>query len=295
MTVEWAMRRLAAALLLVAVPALATQPNPSAKQKELIDQLITLTHLDENVRFLLDAMLERMTKESNEARSDDDKKDLERYRQLVREKIDYREWVREVYEPLYAKYFTEGQLADLVAFYKTPTGQQVIKALPQIEREAMQSAGAQIQEKFAAIARQVDEERRRRLPWEQTIADMRSVSTAAEAWAADHDDLYPQSQTWSDLQKELEPTYLKAMPMKDGWGNEFAYVVSEDRKHYRIVSAGADNAFEWDSRRIVVKEAPKNGAPAEADRMKLSDRMEDDIIFADGAFIQAPRASAHRD
>jgi uncharacterized protein len=281
------MRRLAAAL--------ATQPNPSAKQKELIDQLITLTHLDENVRFLLDAMLERMTKESNAPRSEDDKKDIERYRQLVREKIDYRGWVRGVYEPLYAKYFTEEQLADLVAFYKTPTGQQVVKALPEIEREAMQTAGAQIQEKFAALARQVDEERRARLPWEQTMADMRSVSTAAESWAVDHDDLYPPSQTWAELQKELEPTYVNPMPMKDGWGNELAYVVSADRKHYRVISAGSDNAFDWDSRRIVVKEPPKNGAPAEAERVKLSDRPQDDIIFADGAFVQAPRASSHRD
>lgn len=289
------MRTIAAVVLLAALPALATQPNPSAKQKELIDQLITLTHLDENVRYLLDTMLERMTKESNEPRSEDDKKDLERYRQLVREKIDYREWVRGVYEPLYAKYFTEAQLADLVAFYKTPTGQQVIKAFPEIEREAMQTAGAQIQEKFAALARQVDEERRARLPWEQTMADMRAVSTAAESWAVDHDDLYPPSQTWTELQKELEPTYLKAMPLKDGWGNEFAYVVSEDRKHYRVVSAGSDNAFDWDSRRIVVKEPPKNGAPPEAERVKLSDRLQDDIIFADGAFVQAPRASAHRD
>ncbi|HEY6140505.1 MAG TPA: DUF2059 domain-containing protein [Thermoanaerobaculia bacterium] len=289
------MRTIAAVLILAALPALATQPNPSAKQKELIDQLITLTHLDENVRYLLDAMLERMTKASNERRSEDDRKDLERYRQLVREKIDYGEWVRGVYEPLYAKYFTEAQLADLVAFYKTPTGQQMIKALPEIEREAMQTAGAQIREKFAALARQVDEERRARLPWEQTMADMRAVSTAAESWAVDHDGRYPPSQTWAELQKELEPTYLEAMPMKDGWGNELAYVVSEDRKHYRVISAGSDNAFDWDSRRIVVKEPPKDGAPPEADRVKLSDRLQDDIVFADGAFVQAPRASAHRD
>jgi len=285
------MRRLAALLLLAAVPAFATQPNPSAKQKALIDQIITLTHLDENVRFLLDAMLERMGKESNESRSEDDKKDFERYRQLVREKIDYREWVRTVYEPLYAKYFTEEQLADLVTFYKTPTGQRMVKATPEIEREAMQSAGAQIQEKFIALAKQVDDERKQRRPWEQTMADMRSIATAAEAWATDHDDLYPASLTWSDLQKELEPTYIKTLPQKDGWRNDFAYVVSEDRKHYRVVSAGADNAFEWDSRRISLKQAPKNGVLAEGEPMKLSERLEDDIIFADGAFVQAPRAS----
>ena len=289
------MRRLAFVVLLAAVPAFATQPNPSAKQKELIDQIITLTHLDENVRFMLDAMLERMGKDSTESRSADDKRDFERYRQLVREKIDYKEWVRGVYEPLYAKYFTEEQLADLVTFYKTATGQRLIKALPEIEREAMQSAGEKIQEKFIALAKQVQEERRQRLPWEQTMSDMRSIATAAEAWGVDHDDLYPPSQSWAELTKELEPTYIKPLPQKDGWGNELAYVVSEDRKHYRIVSAGADNAFEWDSRRIVVKEPPRNGAPAEADHVKLTDSLTDDIIFADGAFVQAPRASSHKD
>jgi hypothetical protein len=285
------MRRLAAVLLLAAaVPAFATQPNPSAKQKELIDQIVTLTHLDENVRFLLDAMLERLGKET-ESHSEEDKKDFERYRQLVREKIDFREWVRTVYEPLYAKYFTEAQLADLVTFYKTPTGQKLIKSLPDIEREAMQSAGAQIQEKFAALAKQVQDERSQRRPWEQTMADIRSIATAAEAWAIDNEDKYPPAQTWEELRKQLEPTYIKTLPQKDAWGNEYAFVISEDRKHYRIISAGSDNAFEWDSRRIVLAPPPKNGAPTEGEHVKLTDRLADDIIYADGAFTQVPRAS----
>ncbi|HYU26748.1 MAG TPA: hypothetical protein VEO74_16160 [Thermoanaerobaculia bacterium] len=107
---------------------------------------------------------------------------------------------------------------------------------------------------------------------------MHEIAIAAESWSVDHDDRYPPSQTWAELRKELEPTYIKELPQKDGWGNEFAWVVSEDGKHYHVVSAGADNAFDWDSRRIAV-----------------SDRLEDDIIFADGAFIQAPRVSQHKD
>jgi len=192
----------------------------------------------------------------------DEAKDVDRYRQLVREKIDFKQFVREVYAPLYAKYFTEEQLADLVAFYKSPTGQRLVTTLPQIERDAMKSAGEELQEKFMAIAQQVQDERRRRRPSEQTMADMRSVAVAAEAWAVDHNDLYPPSTTWAELRKELEPAYIKELPLKDGWGNELAWIVSTDRKHYRIVSAGADK-----------------------------DRHEDDIVFADGTFVQAPKNS----
>jgi hypothetical protein len=281
--------RCAAALLLavfLAAPVFATQPNPSSRQKELIDQIVVLTHLDDNVRTLLDAMLERMQKQM-EGRSEEDKKDFARYRQLVREKIDFREWVRGVYEPLYAKYFTEQQLADLVAFYKTPTGQSLVKSLPEIEREAMQTAGDQIQEKFAALLQQVQDERKKRRPWEQTMTDMRSLMTAIEAWSTDNDEKYPAAMTLDELAKELEPAYMKAIPRKDAWGNDFAYVVSEDRKHFRIVSAGADNAFEWDSRRIV----PTTPSKDAGEQVKLTDRLEDDIIMGDGGYIQVPRAS----
>jgi hypothetical protein len=280
------MRRLAAVLLLAAaVPAFAAPP--SQKQKELIDQIITLTRLDENVRFLIDSMLERMGTTLNEKRGDEEKKDFERYRQLVREKIDYRQIVRDIYVPLYAKYLTEQELADDVAFYKSPSGQKVVTVLPAIERDAMQTAGEAMEAKFMALAKQVQDERQQRRPWDQTMSDMHEIAIAAESWGVDHDDRYPPSQTWAELRKELEPTYIKELPLKDGWGNEFAWVVSEDGKHYRVVSAGADNAFDWDSRRIVVKESSKEA--------KYSDRLEDDIIFADGAFIQAPRVSQHKD
>ncbi|MEA2164025.1 MAG: hypothetical protein QOK37_2152 [Thermoanaerobaculia bacterium] len=66
------------------------------------------------------------------------------------------------------------------------------------------------------------------------------------------------------------------------WGNSYAYIVSADRHHYRIVSSGADSNFEWDSRRI----APTK--PGETTQMRYSDRLEDDLIYADGSFIQLP-------
>jgi len=40
--------------------------------------------------------------------------------------------------PVYQKHFTKGDVDALVAFYSTPTGQKLIKELPEITAEAMQ-------------------------------------------------------------------------------------------------------------------------------------------------------------
>ncbi len=43
----------------------------------------------------------------------------------------------EIYYPIYEKYFTVDELKELIAFYKTPLGTKVVKALPQITQETM--------------------------------------------------------------------------------------------------------------------------------------------------------------
>ncbi len=40
--------------------------------------------------------------------------------------------------PLYAKYYSEEDLDNLIAFYKTPTGQKVIQTMPALLQESMQ-------------------------------------------------------------------------------------------------------------------------------------------------------------
>ena len=42
---------------------------------------------------------------------------------------------------LYADAFTEAELRELIAFYKTPTGQHAIKALPELNRRRNMLAG----------------------------------------------------------------------------------------------------------------------------------------------------------
>jgi len=111
------------------------------------------------------------------------------------------------------------------------------------------------------------------------MANLRTLATALEAYATDTNE-YPNT-SLGGLKELLEPTYVKEMPMKDSWGNEFAYVASPDHNYYRFVSAGADGIFEWDSRRIVLEER----------EIRYRENLKDDIIFADGAFVQAPAAS----
>jgi len=172
----------------------------------------------------------------------------------------------------------------------------VLEVLPQIEREAMQSNFDSLNVKIGDVMKQVQDERHKRTPWEPTMSDIRTVATAVEAYATD-ENKYPDAATWSDLGKILSPTYVKTMPQKDAWGNEYAYVVSDDKSRYRIVSSGADGVFEWDSRRIApLTKAQQDAAPdAPLPEPKYSERLEDDIIFADGVFVQMPKVAKARE
>lgn len=117
-------------------------------------------------------------------------------------------------------------------------------------------------------------------PWIKTMDDMRIVSLAIDAYAIDHGDAYPSS-GYEALEPLLEPTYVKKMPALDMWKHPYAYVLSDDHRQYRIVSAGADKTFEPDSLRFV----PNDGGPLPTiDR----DSLDDDLILENGEFVQAP-------
>src|SRR5688500_3531264 len=104
--------------------------------------------------------------------------------------------------------------------------------------------------KLEELMREVTEEHEKKRPWRRTMSDMTSVATALEAYAIDHDEKYPAGD-YASLKDLLSPIYLTTFPEKDMWGHQYAYVVSDDRQRYRVVSSGADSIFEWDSRRIV--------------------------------------------
>jgi hypothetical protein len=60
--------------------------------------------------------------------------------------------------PAYQKYLSKGDVDALVAFYTTPTGQKILKEMPLISAEAMQSASGIVQKMMAQAQERVQSE-----------------------------------------------------------------------------------------------------------------------------------------
>lgn len=270
------------ALLVCALPLFATEPNPSKRQSELVDQLLALVGTEKTAHAVIDYFVEDSYKREvaqangDPAAIEDAKVDAARTRELLAQ-LNFTAIQHEVTAHTYAKYLTEADLEALVAFYKTPAAQKYIAALPEMTKEAMKAGEERIGPKLLAVMQQVAQEREQRHPWQRTMKDMRMIATAVEAYATDENKYPPESQ----LKKLLVPTYIKELPEKDGWGNAYSYTASPDGEHYRIASAGSDSVFSWDTRTI----------GKEAKEMKYSDDLAEDIIYQDGEFIQAPSAT----
>jgi type II secretory pathway pseudopilin PulG len=114
----------------------------------------------------------------------------------------------------------------------------------------------------------------------RTMADVRSVATAVEAYATDHNS-YPRATNLDELARELEPMYIKTIPRVDAWGVPLVYEVeecSEERcTSYFVASGGKDGKLDRD--------APSEYA---ADGFKATSNFNDDIVFSDGNFLRAP-------
>lgn len=117
----------------------------------------------------------------------------------------------------------------------------------------------------------------------RTMADMRTIATAWEARATDINRYnaaaitFPTGGVTNDnLTTFLCPTYVKVLPMKDGWGNGWQFGADrpwgakEDAQVYVIISYGKDGKSQrqW------------NGGP--------TTNFDCDIIYSNGAFLQYP-------
>ncbi len=111
----------------------------------------------------------------------------------------------------------------------------------------------------------------------RTMADMRTVATASEAYATDKND-YPRAGSAAELTRALTPTYIRAVPALDGWGTTMKYEcwpAEGPCRNYAFGSAGADKVWEHESLQDYV------GGVRTTD-------FDADIIFANGAFAQYP-------
>ena len=109
----------------------------------------------------------------------------------------------------------------------------------------------------------------------RTMADIRTVATAVEAYATDNKK-YPE-----DI-GALAPTYVKVVPRLDGWAHPIRYICwnaegGTDCRSYAIGSAGKDGQFEHDD----LKEYLSSGG--------ATTNFNSDIVYSDGKFIEYPQ------
>ncbi len=105
----------------------------------------------------------------------------------------------------------------------------------------------------------------------RTMADLRSMGTAIEEYSIDNN-FYPVAATLAALSTQVTPSYIRALPAGDGWGQDFE--VDSTRSLYTLASCGKGNGGGCVS-------ACTTGCGK-------TQAFSDDIIFSLGSFVQWP-------
>ena len=116
----------------------------------------------------------------------------------------------------------------------------------------------------------------------RTMGDMRSMAVAIEAYSTDKNQYPPAAgytlpsglslptKTLGTAATYLVPTYIKVLPMVDGWSSWFNYDVSSSGSDYIIRSCGRD------------------GLPESSPPFGPTTSFNADIFFTNGVFVQYP-------
>lgn len=103
----------------------------------------------------------------------------------------------------------------------------------------------------------------------RTMADMRSIATAVEAYSVDNT-VYPTASDGGSLATSIQPVYIDNLPLLDGWNN--AYIVESDALRYTLGSGGKDGGA-----------VNYVGGP--------TTDFNDAIVFSNGRFAQWPEGA----
>ena len=110
-----------------------------------------------------------------------------------------------------------------------------------------------------------------------TMKDLKTVSLAIEDYITDNGHA-PRGKTLAEIKDQLQPFYIKTLPLKDSWGNDFVYTYGTGNKKdaYAIGSGGRDGIFQdWDQTGFYFVTSVKD--------------FDNDIIIANGTFTFSPR------
>jgi hypothetical protein len=140
------------------------EPADSPASKEDVQKYLEVMHSREMMAKMIDAMtkpMHQMTHEQYEKNKDKLPADFEaRMDKLMDDTLKNFPWdeMLDSMVPVYQKHFTKGDIDHLVAFYSGPTGQKVLRELPAITAEAMQSVLPMMMQKIDAMTRDLQQQ-----------------------------------------------------------------------------------------------------------------------------------------
>ena len=78
-----------------------------------------------------------------------------RFQTLFAQQVDVGRLVEDLSYPVYDRFFTAGEIKDLIAFYKTPTGKKTLEVTPQLMAETMARTNERLIPVMQQIYRQI--------------------------------------------------------------------------------------------------------------------------------------------
>lgn len=130
---------------------------------------VILTQMERDLPKMLSELPEIMdlkSKEREQAQktiAESSARVIGRFKELMPQRINFAEVMEQIFYPIYDKFFTDEELKDLVAFYKSPTGQKAIGVMPQLMQDAMQRSSQALNVKVMKLASDVLAEEREHL------------------------------------------------------------------------------------------------------------------------------------
>ncbi len=148
-------------LTLVAVTALSAHADSPAKSKQ-VEELLAITDASAMVEAMykqLEISLQDMATQMGVSGAE--QKVFDEYQakmvQLMRTELNW-EKIKDPVKAIYTEHFSEKQIKDMIAFYKTDSGKQTLKKMPVIVEESMaisQEAAAEIMPRMQELAREL--------------------------------------------------------------------------------------------------------------------------------------------
>lgn len=78
-----------------------------------------------------------------------------RSKEFFTKRFDFDKFVNDVFVPVYTKHYTDNELRDMIAFFRTPTGQKMTKEMPELMLDSMVAISKNLMPAFNEYMKQV--------------------------------------------------------------------------------------------------------------------------------------------